>query len=150
MGSSLCCCCRSDPYPPKVRRKEGETWVLRYRVTSADGRRVEHIATVGLVWDFPKDRDAWREVDRLGLGVRINDTAAGRASFHFLAEHYLKADFGADRSEEHTSELQSRLHLVCRLLLEKKKKTLISCIIASYFCSRLQTLHTLTHTLNVL
>src|SRR5712675_2572032 len=31
------------------------------------------------------------------------------------------ADFG-DRSEEHTSELQSRLHLVCRLLLEKKKK----------------------------
>src|SRR5580704_13304161 len=81
----------------KVRRKEGETWVLRYRVTSADGRRVEHIKPVGLVRDFPKDRDAWREVDRLGLGVRINDTpAAGRTSFHFLAEHYLKADFGAD------------------------------------------------------
>src|SRR2546422_10194213 len=30
---------------------------------------------------------------------------------------------GAPRSEEHTSELQSRLHLVCRLLLEKKKKS---------------------------
>src|SRR2546422_7897273 len=29
------------------------------------------------------------------------------------------------RSEEHTSELQSRLHLVCRLLLEKKKKEYI-------------------------
>src|SRR2546422_4002195 len=29
---------------------------------------------------------------------------------------------GGGRSEEHTSELQSRLHLVCRLLLEKKKK----------------------------
>src|SRR2546422_6619926 len=29
-----------------------------------------------------------------------------------------------DRSEEHTSELQSRLHLVCRLLLEKKKHTI--------------------------
>src|SRR2546422_5564274 len=28
----------------------------------------------------------------------------------------------AERSEEHTSELQSRLHLVCRLLLEKKKR----------------------------
>src|SRR2546422_3176216 len=28
------------------------------------------------------------------------------------------------RSEEHTSELQSRLHLVCRLLLEKKKHTM--------------------------
>src|SRR2546422_6167655 len=30
--------------------------------------------------------------------------------------------YRAARSEEHTSELQSRLHLVCRLLLEKKKK----------------------------
>src|SRR5690348_18120014 len=29
---------------------------------------------------------------------------------------------GRDRSEEHTSELQSPVHLVCRLLLEKKKK----------------------------
>src|SRR2546422_4568835 len=34
------------------------------------------------------------------------------------------ADYVA-RSEEHTSELQSRLHLVCRLLLEKKKKDYI-------------------------
>src|SRR3989449_2063678 len=33
--------------------------------------------------------------------------------------------FGGLRSEEHTSELQSRLHLVCRLLLEKKKKKTI-------------------------
>src|SRR3989449_7544113 len=31
-------------------------------------------------------------------------------------------EFRVARSEEHTSELQSRLHLVCRLLLEKKKK----------------------------
>src|SRR2546428_1508180 len=31
-----------------------------------------------------------------------------------------------DRSEEHTSELQSRSDLVCRLLLEKKKNTLVS------------------------
>src|SRR5690554_7318307 len=30
-------------------------------------------------------------------------------------------DYDGDRSEEHTSELQSRPHLVCRLLLEKKK-----------------------------
>src|SRR2546422_1867512 len=30
----------------------------------------------------------------------------------------------AKRSEEHTSELQSRLHLVCRLLLEKKKQVI--------------------------
>src|SRR2546422_4117927 len=35
------------------------------------------------------------------------------------------------RSEEHTSELQSRLHLVCRLLLEKKKKALYTCLAPS-------------------
>src|SRR2546422_6668604 len=34
----------------------------------------------------------------------------------------VRGDGGRRRSEEHTSELQSRLHLVCRLLLEKKKK----------------------------
>src|SRR2546422_5748637 len=33
-----------------------------------------------------------------------------------------KTQVSVVRSEEHTSELQSRLHLVCRLLLEKKKK----------------------------
>src|SRR5687768_17825596 len=37
----------------------------------------------------------------------------GRMLTHVATRH---------RSEEHTSELQSRLHLVCRLLLEKKKK----------------------------
>src|SRR2546422_8340304 len=44
------------------------------------------------------------------------------------------ARFGGKRSEEHTSELQSRLHLVCRLLLEKKKKknTYISKMKISY------------------
>src|SRR2546429_6441711 len=33
----------------------------------------------------------------------------------------VEGHLGVPRSEEHTSELQSRLHLVCRLLLEKKK-----------------------------
>src|SRR3989449_11511470 len=51
---------------------------------------------------------------------------------HFAFEKFQAcAAAGADerhllgRSEEHTSELQSRLHLVCRLLLEKKKKTIM-------------------------
>src|SRR3712207_7882691 len=34
-----------------------------------------------------------------------------------------------ERSEEHTSELQSRQYLVCRLLLEKKKTTTLKCIL---------------------
>src|SRR3989442_3942679 len=40
------------------------------------------------------------------------------------AVEVLERLFGEDRSEEHTSELQSRPHLVCRLLLEKKKHRL--------------------------
>src|SRR5687768_17651200 len=42
-------------------------------------------------------------------------TSTHRGHGHVIAK-------GGDRSEEHTSELQSRLHLVCRLLLEKKKQ----------------------------
>src|SRR5258706_12067609 len=38
--------------------------------------------------------------------------------------HRLKACHSHDRSEEHTSELQSLTNLVCRLLLEKKKKNI--------------------------
>src|SRR2546422_1639191 len=37
-------------------------------------------------------------------------------------QHSQEDEQKVHRSEEHTSELQSRLHLVCRLLLEKKKK----------------------------
>src|SRR5208337_375047 len=81
----------------KVRRKAGEMWFLRYRVTEAGGRRVENTVPVGLVRDFPKEEDVWREVDRLGLLVRINDDSAHtRIRFNNLAEHYLKADFGTD------------------------------------------------------
>src|SRR5258705_7114225 len=43
------------------------------------------------------------------------DSSVGKEPFDF--------ELGAGRSEEHTSELQSLRHLVCRLLLEKKKKT---------------------------
>src|SRR5437870_9478799 len=46
--------------------------------------------------------------------------AAGR---HRALGRDAEVEDGAGRSEEHTSELQSRGHLVCRLLLEKKKKT---------------------------
>src|SRR5260370_23611212 len=44
----------------------------------------------------------------------------GETTLH-LGQHHSE---GMDRSEEHTSELQSHLNLVCRLLLEKKKNCL--------------------------
>ena len=79
----------------KLQRKAGETWVLRYRVTNTDGRRVENSLNVGLVRDFPREKDAWREVNRLGLLVRINEGSSDiRIRFDALAEHYRKADFG--------------------------------------------------------
>src|SRR2546429_6644594 len=40
----------------------------------------------------------------------------------FASQFLMRWPSSRMRSEEHTSELQSRLHLVCRLLLEKKKK----------------------------
>src|SRR2546422_5742238 len=45
------------------------------------------------------------------------------------ALHFESLRLRQDRSEEHTSELQSRLHLVCRLLLEKKKKNELCMIV---------------------
>src|SRR5262245_64334566 len=56
------------------------------------------ISTATIAPAFEKTGRAGRSISRLDLSYR------------------------ADRSEEHTSELQSLRHLVCRLLLEKKKK----------------------------
>src|SRR2546422_2800004 len=50
---------------------------------------------------------------RCGQGYLYNDEGIRPVCYGMLPD---------ERSEEHTSELQSRLHLVCRLLLEKKKK----------------------------
>src|SRR2546422_7205276 len=61
-------------------------------------------------------------LDRSELGVAlINDQVLHRVPDALVRDlnHLLPL---RARSEEHTSELQSRLHLVCRLLLEKKKK----------------------------
>src|SRR5438105_11836720 len=53
---------------------------------------------------------------------------AGRRRFHLLIPLPLEARrlIPAGRSEEHTSELQSRVDLVCRLLLEKKNRMIVS------------------------
>src|SRR5437870_6176099 len=57
----------------------------------------------------------------MGRPPLILDLAAVRDVDHVIAVYRTNGCWGA-RSEEHTSELQSRGHLVCRLLLEKKKK----------------------------
>src|SRR2546422_3662119 len=60
-------------------------------------------------------------------GVRAHPGPGQRAGHHPLARRHVRS---RARSEEHTSELQSRLHLVCRLLLEKKKNKK-RCVIAA-------------------
>src|SRR5690625_6826101 len=61
------------------------------------------------------------ELTNLELDYRYNDDADPNR-FYYRSDHYNFAKNDV-RSEEHTSELQSRGHLVCRLLLEKKKTT---------------------------
>src|SRR3989449_7423376 len=57
----------------------------------------------------------------LGMRVRVFEAGTGVGGTWYW-NRYPGARFDSEsRSEEHTSELQSRLHLVCRLLLEKKK-----------------------------
>src|SRR5256884_4670371 len=52
-------------------------------------------------------------------------TGSGKAEVLLTPGVFLRVGDNSTRSEEHTSELQSRLHLVCRLLLEKKKTNTI-------------------------
>src|SRR5438445_7577621 len=62
----------------------------------------------------------WREVcvELLAKGGNHDFCGAGAPEIMIPS---LRQQFNANRSEEHTSELQSRQYLVCRLLLEKKK-----------------------------
>src|SRR2546429_1476235 len=64
--------------------------------------------------EYPQNVATW-----LLYKLTVSSNAAGSEG---RAERIFLTSFvEGDRSEEHTSELQSRLHLVCRLLLEKKK-----------------------------
>src|SRR3712207_7323522 len=72
----------------------------------------------------PAERDAWlthmrAAVDSLGLTAEQDATLWGYLEMAALS---MQNRF-PDRSEEHTSELQSRQYLVCRLLLEKKTRS---------------------------
>src|SRR3712207_6855114 len=65
---------------------------------------------------------AVQALDRLGhVDVDRSVAGGGRLGRHPELRRAARAGVDAARSEEHTSELQSRQYLVCRLLLEKKK-----------------------------
>src|SRR2546429_6639464 len=74
--------------------------------------------------------------DDQGVVVRRHERGATLArQGHTVLQTLLRGRPDLDdlgRSEEHTSELQSRLHLVCRLLLEKKNTTLERAVATAY------------------
>lgn len=75
-----------------VDRKEGEAWQLRYNAIDPDGVRREKTSIIGLLTKFPSRSDAWLEVDRLGLGYRINGARVpepDKARFRDIAAFYL-------------------------------------------------------------
>src|SRR2546429_1767325 len=61
----------------------------------------------------------------LTVGIGVDGDRHGHPRLHLA--HVRLVHERRHRSEEHTSELQSRLHLVCRLLLEKKKAATAYC-----------------------
>src|SRR2546429_5555314 len=65
--------------------------------------------------------DGFGSLRHAGKGREVRDWRA--SGDRFTEQKDPGSTLPGIRSEEHTSELQSRLHLVCRLLLEKKKKT---------------------------
>src|ERR1041385_5264896 len=80
-----------------------------------------------IIWQFIKDQLIlpYLEIDLryFDLSIQNRDATDDQVTVdaaNAIKEHGVGVKC-ATRSEEHTSELQSRLHLVCRLLLEKKK-----------------------------
>src|SRR5215475_16231392 len=67
------------------------------------------------------------EIYTLSLHDALPIAVRPAASFPGLDERHIRITARDPRSEEHTSELQSRENLVCRLLLDKQKKTQWPC-----------------------
>src|SRR3712207_9000545 len=68
--------------------------------------------------EFLADRKAASDIEEMGAGALRNAVIDGDV----VNGSVMAGQIAGLRSEEHTSELQSRQYLVCRLLLEKKKK----------------------------
>src|SRR2546429_3905715 len=119
-----------------------EAWAIQRRIFALSHRRVLIAATSGrlvvlvrrLIAGFDVSTIRWQDLEEVTLRVGVIGAdltlRAGKATdlASLGAQGSQRVEFQGlrkeqARSEEHTSELQSRLHLVCRLLLEKKQLT---------------------------
>src|SRR5690625_6231873 len=81
------------------------------------------LALVDLSEEYPEEPRIFRELGQFSIQTGQWDRAQERLEKAYALDQDHKRTICL-RSEEHTSELQSRGHLVCRLLLEKKKKVM--------------------------
>src|SRR2546422_9403360 len=98
-------------YQARILERRGlspDLWIVRIDPGGPFEFRAGQYATLGVDHDGKRIERAYSIV-----------SSPYEESLEFFVELVPQGDL---RSEEHTSELQSRLHLVCRLLLEKKKK----------------------------
>src|SRR2546422_4029533 len=116
-----------DPSSARFGASRSQKRLEDDRLLVGKGRYSDDLEFAGLAW-LVVVRSPHAHADISALDLSGCRSAAGVIAAWSMAD--LRADGVAHipfpplfkRSEEHTSELQSRLHLVCRLLLEKKKK----------------------------
>src|SRR5258707_3757886 len=104
--------------PPPLSLIEN-TDPLRERAQNETPKRVSP-EVMPLPDDWQPDGKSW------GVAVETIGEASALVLAANFRDHYLVRPHDQRRSEEHTSELQSRQYLVCRLLLEKKKHSVSS------------------------
>src|SRR2546422_6235533 len=113
---------RSTLFPYTTLFRSSREWLLdplgqRHRQFGHASRR----RGLGLVHDLSRDLDAAITFPRIATSLAHESHYSDTLELTVGVVISPDSELGKERSEEHTSELQSRLHLVCRLLLEKKK-----------------------------
>src|SRR2546425_9471098 len=91
---------------------------LHVYVRGPDGSPIDQMALVTL---FTWTNQMYRQSTTQGGNAEFDSIPPGQYTIQVIAPAYENAKENVERSEEHTSELQSLAYLVCRLLLEKKK-----------------------------
>jgi integrase len=107
------------------RKKAGPVWVYHfYKTRESDGHRVENTVVLGPLSSFPKEKNAWAEVERRRLDQNEQPGFKGRVTFGDLAQHYIKYELGdlADDQKSHTT-VERYLQILNNRLIPRWGKT---------------------------